>query len=713
MIPPLPRLEVDLPGGSPLQELEHHFQKATKHNCRLLEEVELFDKHLRQLRATVAKLQGRGCADRRDAAEVVELKMPDFLPEEKAREEQVMTHESVSLTISGRPSSRAPCQLSRDLTSKMDSNGPVLWPIWTEDVEVAGMPTTISSSAVSGPSRALCQVRSGDVFRSSHPMKVLMLRPASPLRLAWDLFSLLVISYDMFTMPLMAFDYEDNEFTGSMRLMANIFWTLDIFMAFVSGYNHGGIVEMRVGKVARHYLRTWFFPDILIVLTDWVFFYSSFNLTSVLNIARLGKTLRLSRMLRLLRAFRIAKFIMIIEELGDFIFSDNLVAYIRIFKLMFVLALINHFTACIWYAIGSIEEEEDIIQDRWVDRFEGTSLVYRYICAFHWSIAQFTPAPIDFHPVNFRERVFTVTLLFFGLVMFSSFLGTVTTTLTHARHRQVDRARQDDLVRRFILNNHLSLELGNRISAFVRMNASGASRKNLIEGDVPVLKSLPGSIQRLMHYEVYWPVLLTHPLFSHLGQIHDRFVRDFCHTVLRQVLVGHGSDVFCPGVQATSMYFVMTGRLAYFRPNGLPFPAAHVDPGSWHSEAALWVRGDHDFQLVANKASVLVEVDAQNFHRALKHVPAAVLLLRGYARLFLEHLTTSTDNDWLGLTFDGHDSFDTALELARRAFEGLDTTRWTEHSSPKIERQSAMSKFNRFIGRARPLGIRSAAAGTV
>merc|ERR1711988_2037152 len=88
------------------------------------------------------------------------------------------------------------------------------------------------------------------------------IKPSSRRRVAWDLTSALIVGYDVVWIPMQAFNPVSNIYTQCASWLVTTFWTFDIGMSFVSGYNAAdGITEMRPAKVAKHYIATWFAFD--------------------------------------------------------------------------------------------------------------------------------------------------------------------------------------------------------------------------------------------------------------------------------------------------------------------------------------------------------------------------------------------------------------------------------------------------------------------
>merc|ERR1712194_340510 len=97
-------------------------------------------------------------------------------------------------------------------------------------------------------------------------------------------------------------------------------------------------------------------------------------------------------------------------------------------------------------------------------------MFFRYVVSFHWSLCQFTPAPNNYHPVTLTERLFAILTLIVGFIVFSSFLGSITTVLTQIRKGAARRQEDDIALRDFLAENEVSVDLGNRIMGFLRTN---------------------------------------------------------------------------------------------------------------------------------------------------------------------------------------------------------------------------------------------------
>merc|ERR1719188_1599473 len=132
----------------------------------------------------------------------------------------------------------------------------------------------------------------------------------------------------------------------------------------------------------------------------------------------------------------------IAQLLQDMIESEVVLLVLSIVKFLVLLIVVNHFLCTGWYAIGVSYKESG--HPNWIDEYNvwDRSFGYRYTTALHWSLTQFTPASINMQPTNEGERVYGIFLLVGGLMVFSSFTGSITSAITQLRDMHSSRSRQ-------------------------------------------------------------------------------------------------------------------------------------------------------------------------------------------------------------------------------------------------------------------------------
>eukprot|EP00747_Dinoflagellata_sp_TGD_P101083 gnl/TRDRNA2_/TRDRNA2_168235_c4_seq4.p1 gnl/TRDRNA2_/TRDRNA2_168235_c4~~gnl/TRDRNA2_/TRDRNA2_168235_c4_seq4.p1 ORF type:complete len:376 (+),score=31.41 gnl/TRDRNA2_/TRDRNA2_168235_c4_seq4:45-1172(+) len=310
----------------------------------------------------------------------------------------------------------------------------------------------------------------------------------------------------------------------------------------------------------------------------------------------------------------------------------------------------------------------------------------RYTTSLHWSLTQFTPAAMEIHPHNYRERMYTIVVLLFSLVMFSSFISSITQAMTNLRNLNAERARQSEYIRRYITANRVSLELGNRIYSFLRKQGY-MHKKRLHESDVAVIKSLPQSLLVDLRAEVYLPHLLPHPLFHHYSSCDSIGLVNICHYAMTEIHLGYGERLFDFGDTAEGMFFVVSGDLDYFLGTS-ETDAVVLCTGDYVSEGVLWVRWEHLGRLVAEVPCELVRLNAAKF-RSVTHRMDAYESCKSYAqayRTWILRLETQY-GEGVDVLSDIWGDFDATQEMAQNAFESMmeEDTGYTAMLRKKME----------------------------
>jgi len=557
-----------------------------------------------------------------------------------------------------------------------------LWSIWTERPKDPILDRASPSGASGGSAGALGglnaegrPVRSGDVLVGNSPLQRWITKPSSQRRIAWDLTSFWVMGYDLIFIPLQAFDLEASAFSIIMGYVTTVFWTLDVIWSFFVGYHDAGIIEMRPKQIAKRYLRTWFPIDFSVAALDWAFILTTDdnNTESTAGLLRVSKSLKIARVLRLFRLLRFMKVLSVMGEFRDLVSSESLLTMLGIMKMTAGIAVVNHFIACAWYAIGIMNATSDP-NSSWVSALElekpGEELTfpYRYSSALHWSLTQFTPASMEVVPRNAFERLFTICVIIFALVMFSSFVSSITQMMTKLHAINLEQFKQQEYLKRYIIDNKLSLELGNRINAFAR--SCKTNRRRLHENDIPILQHMPPTLRAMMRSEVYLPVLSPHPLFRQVLEVDEYGIGALCMSAMSQRHLQRDHELFIYGEKATQMFFLVSGELEYYLAAAQSAPQS-VEAGSNFGEMALWVNWDHRGRMVSTSSSAceLVTLDSEAF-RATAAKSLVLPHCQAYARLYVEKLMT--EHAVYGrFVSDTWGSFETQSDLVQMCFEKI------------------------------------------
>lgn len=115
--------------------------------------------------------------------------------------------------------------------------------------------------------------------------------PVSRRRLLWELIGMMCIFYDLAMTPLLAFNPPLSLFQQNVMRIISVYWTLEVPCSFFVGFHVNGNLELRTRRIARHYLTSWFLPDIVLVICDWILMAAE-TMSAEQDVAHIGQVSR-------------------------------------------------------------------------------------------------------------------------------------------------------------------------------------------------------------------------------------------------------------------------------------------------------------------------------------------------------------------------------------------------------------------------------------
>lgn len=483
-----------------------------------------------------------------------------------------------------------------------------------------------------------------------------MMPPSSLQYLSWELMGLILVAHDIIMIPLQIIGPQASAFSTVASWFIRLFWTLDVLVSFLTGYlSPQGLIELRPARVARQYVRTRLFFDLVIVGCDWV--------EALIAGLRGGDNAKALQMLGMLRAIRLVRLVRLIksQKISEFIFEHirsegvKLIAYI--ISIMLVLLCLIHVIACVWYGIhgttGMGAPHED-----------GENFTTRYIQAFHYILSLFAGEQF-LEPQNLLERVFTIVVLVFAFVVSAAFVGSLTTAMTQLQIIASKRSTQFAALNRYLSDYGISRELAARVQRNAR-HALKEQKRHTPESSVELMTLISDPLRSEIHYEVYSPILTAHPFFHLYNYVNPAGVRHICHTAVSPVSLSRGDVIFSEFEVpvAPRMFFVVSGRLVYVR--SLEGQQS-VGARQWAGEAVLWTRWAHRGTLRALTESRLLALDAQRLANIMSTFPTCHGI--NYAIKFVEGLNQISCSSELT---DLAEEEELARQMALSIFQELD-----------------------------------------
>jgi len=469
------------------------------------------------------------------------------------------------------------------------------------------------------------------------------MNPNSQWRTWWAVAGLAMVCFDLINVPLQVYDLPANWFTVTMDWTTLLFWTFDSMQSFFVGYYVNGELIMSLRRIIPRHLKTWFLVDMLVVGPDWALKVSGFG--GEQNTNGFSRLLRGARAVRVLRLLRIMKLQHIVSMLYDLIEDEHSFLMAELVKMMCVILVLNHVIACGWFLVGTTGLSMGMPSWlSWSEDFIELGTGYQYATSLHWTLTQFTPASMDVVARNILERCYSIVILLFAMVAFSSIVGTVTTSMTVIRQMKDDKQKQFWKLRRYLNQRNISSDLTFRMLRFVEYQ-TGKEERTIQQGSVAMLGKLSDQLASELAHEMYASVIQAHAFFWHVSTEMKAVARRLCHVALKAQQLATADVLFSVGEEAGLAYAVKSGDLCYTLRDG-----AQLEPPlcekEWLAEAVLWTPWRYRGRCVAEAPSEVLAFDPARFLEVMSTHPQSLVFARSYGQRLVSLLNNQPPYAW-------------------------------------------------------------------
>ncbi|XP_067933844.1 potassium voltage-gated channel subfamily H member 6-like [Watersipora subatra] len=283
----------------------------------------------------------------------------------------------------------------------------------------------------------------------------------SPFKAIWDWLILILVLYTAIVTPYVAafllhkepVEWQKGITTDPLAitdLIVDILFILDIIINFRTTYvnKHEEVVSHH-GKIAIHYFKGWFLVDMVAAIPfDLLLFNSqSDDTTTLIGLLKTARLLRLVRVVRKLDRY---------SEYGGAV----------LILMMAIFALIAHWLACMWYAIGNGERTNNGPKIGWLDilseqikepynesdihgTWSGPDTNSKYITALYFTFSSLTSVGFgNIAPNTNAEKIFSICSMLIGSLMYASIFGNVSAIIqrlysgTARYHNEMSRIKE-------------------------------------------------------------------------------------------------------------------------------------------------------------------------------------------------------------------------------------------------------------------------------
>lgn len=255
-------------------------------------------------------------------------------------------------------------------------------------------------------------------------------------------------------------------------------------------------------------------------------------------------------------------------------------------------------------------------------------------------------------PQNIVERCFAILVLIFALIVFSSFVSSITGLMTQLRGMHEDSTKQVWLLRRYLRERGVSKVLSVRIQQFVEHASMESKAHGVPESKVQLLQLLSVQMNNELKCALVMPHMSQHPLFEHMIATSNIMLQRLCQRTLTRLHIAQHDSLFYQGEPSTQMYFVVCGDYRYCTqgPRGEESISrqmsgtssrhyATVSKEDWISEPTLWASAWlHVGHLQAVASGEVISIDSASFGDVMSSHLGSWTAAAKYAELYVLRL---------------------------------------------------------------------------
>lgn len=421
-------------------------------------------------------------------------------------------------------------------------------------------------------------------------MPVPLIPHDSRIKIVWDLLIITAVFFSAIVIPYRMVSGSDH--TDLLYWLITVFFCVDIILIFNTEVKAGLHVLADRKSVARQYLKTWFFFDLLAALPlaplfDLVTPHDASE-TLAYQIMMLFRLLRLVKLVKVPSTFKVLKEIVDVSP-----------ALMRLIIFFFWFSLIAHFIALGWIAIGAGE----------VSRSFGD----QYIRALYWCIT--TIATIGYgdyapnHDSNL-QILYTIIVQVIGVGMFGYIIGNVATLIVNIDTARADFHAKMEEVRNYMRIQQIPASIQERVKNYYHY--LWETRQGIT--NVDFMLTLPQTLRLEISLYLNKDILDKVSLFKGADEI---FIREVIEE-LEPLVFLPGDFVIRQGEYGDCMYFLSSGSVQVIVNDK---PVAVLSEGSPFGETALIRNEKRNASIKALSYCDIYRLSQHSFEQLRKKYP--------------------------------------------------------------------------------------------
>ncbi|XP_047996478.1 potassium/sodium hyperpolarization-activated cyclic nucleotide-gated channel 2 isoform X2 [Leguminivora glycinivorella] len=483
-----------------------------------------------------------------------------------------------------------------------------------------------------------------------------VIHPCSSFRFYWDLCMLLLLVANLIILPVAISFFNDDLSTRwiAFNCLSDTIFLIDIVVNFRTGIMQQDNAEQVIldpKLIAKHYLRTWFFLDLISSIPlDYIFlifnqdFSESFQ---ILHAGRALRILRLAKLLSLVRLLRLSRLVRYVSQWEEVYILQNLQkkrterrgrlssdvakkkggtksnlifkflnmasVFMRIFNLICMMLLIGHWSGCLQFLVPMLQ---GFPANSWVaiNELQDSFWLEQYSWALFKAMSHMLCIGYGrFPPQSLTDMWLTMLSMISGATCYALFLGHATNliqSLDSSRRQYREKRLDVKQVEEYMAYRKLPREMRQRITEYFEHRYQGKFfDEELILGELSEKLR-----EDVINYNCR-SLVASVPFFANAD---SNFVSDVV-TKLRYEVFQPGDIIIKEGTIGNKMYFIQEGIVDIVMANGEV--ATSLSDGSYFGEICLLTNARRVASVRAETYCNLFSLSVDHFNAVLDQYP--------------------------------------------------------------------------------------------
>lgn len=432
---------------------------------------------------------------------------------------------------------------------------------------------------------------------------------------------LLLLVANLIILPVAISFFNDDLSTRwiAFNCLSDTIFLIDLVVNFRTGIMQQDNAEQVIldpKLIAKHYLRTWFFLDLISSIPlDYIFlifnqfqdFSESFQ---ILHAGRALRILRLAKLLSLVRLLRLSRLVRYVSQWEEVYFLNMASVFMRIFNLICMMLLIGHWSGCLQFLVPMLQ---GFPSNSWVaiNELQDSFWLEQYSWALFKAMSHMLCIGYGrFPPQSLTDMWLTMLSMISGATCYALFLGHATNliqSLDSSRRQYREKVKQ---VEEYMAYRKLPREMRQRITEYFEHRYQGKFfDEELILGELSEKLR-----EDVINYNCR-SLVASVPFFANAD---SNFVSDVV-TKLRYEVFQPGDIIIKEGTIGSKMYFIQEGIVDIVMANGEV--ATSLSDGSYFGEICLLTNARRVASVRAETYCNLFSLSVDHFNAVLDQYP--------------------------------------------------------------------------------------------